>query len=90
MESIYSLTMYISNILHPIFFLSLTYFSHSSEWPDPEEFEENITVRGIDKGPLKFKLPNVSEIDIAGIEEVKEELISFPPFADLKNLLQPM
>ena len=63
---------------------------YSLDWPDPETFEENITVRGIDKGPLKFKLPNVSEIDIVGVEEEKEELISFPPFADLKGLLQSL
>ena len=37
-----------------------------------------------------FKLPNVSEIDIAGYEEVNEEFVCFPPFADLKELLQPV
>lgn len=65
------------------------YFIYSIEWPDPELFKENITVRDIDKGPLKFKMPVVSDIDI-GIKKVKEELVSFPPFADLKDLLQPM
>ena len=74
---------------HSILFNSCILF-YSLEWPDPEIFEENITVQGIDKGTLKFKIPIVSELDIIGIEEVKEELISFPPFADLKDLLQPM
>ena len=35
-------------------------------------------------------MPTVSEVDTIGIEDVKEELMSFPPFADLKDLLQPM
>lgn len=78
-----------SLIVGPCCFKSCILF-HSIEWPDPELFEENTTVRGIDKGPLKFKMPIVSGVDIIGINEVKEELVSFPPFADLKDLLQPM
>ena len=60
------------------------------DWPDSETFEENLTVHGVDKIPLKFKLPDISDMEIVGVEEVKEEFVSFPPFADIKDLLKPM
>lgn len=63
---------------------------HYLDWPDPETFEENLAVHGIDKTPLKFRLPDVSDVEIAGLEEVKEELVAFPPYMDIKDLLKPM
>ena len=60
------------------------------EWPSPETFEENLTVHGVANTPLKFKLPNICDVDITGVEEVDEEFVTFPPYADLKGLLKPM
>ena len=59
-------------------------------WPDADTFEENLTVHGIDKNPYKFKLPDLRDMEIVGLEEVKEEFMSFPPYADLAGLLKPM